>query len=98
MKTDHSHCGRRTMIRSLVGGSLMLPGILSELLAGDESGGDPLSPKQPHFTPKAKRVIFLNMSGGSSHVDSFDYKPRLIADHNKAYQVPQKMLEAFALN
>ena len=98
MKTDHSHCGRRTMIRSLVGGSLMLPGIVSELLAGNETASDPMSPKQPHFTPRAKRVIFMNMSGGASHVDSFDYKPRLVADHNKTYQVPQKMLEAFAPN
>ena len=38
------------------------------------------------------------MSGGVSHVDSFDYKPRLAADHNKPYQVPEKMLEAFAPN
>ena len=34
-----------------------------------------------------QRVIFLNMSGGVSHVDSFDYKPQLIADHNKSYHV-----------
>ena len=43
----------------------------------------PLSPKQPHFTPRAKRVIFLCMSGGPSHVDTFDYKPRLITDDGK---------------
>ncbi len=45
---------------------------------------DPLAPKNPHFTPRAKRVIFLFMSGGVSHVDTFDYKPRLFADHGKA--------------
>ena len=38
------------------------------------------------------------MSGGVSHVDSFDYKPKLFADHNKPFQVPQQMLEAFAPN
>ena len=38
------------------------------------------------------------MSGGVSHVDSFDYKPKLIDDHNKSYNVPQRMLEAFAPN
>jgi len=43
----------------------------------------PLAPKQPHFTPRAKRVIFLCMSGGPSHVDTFDYKPKLIADDGK---------------
>src|SRR5262245_30763034 len=40
----------------------------------------PLAPKTPHFPPKARRVIFLCMEGGPSHVDSFDYKPRLIRD------------------
>ena len=43
----------------------------------------PLAPKPPHFTARAKRVIFLCMSGGPSHVDTFDYKPRLAADHGK---------------
>ena len=98
---SHDLPNRRTVIRSLVGGSLLLPGILSELLADERpatADADPLAPKPPHFTPRAKRVIFLNMSGGVSHVDSFDYKPKLIADHNKSYQVPQRMLEAFAPN
>jgi hypothetical protein len=31
----------------------------------------------PHFTPRAKRVIFLFMQGGPSHMDLFDFKPRL---------------------
>ncbi len=102
MNLDLSQCHRRSMLRSLVGGSLLLPGIVSEMLAGDAkpaaADDDPLAPKAPHFEPRAKRVIFLNMSGGVSHVDSFDYKPQLIEDHNKTYQVPQKMLEAFAPN
>lgn len=38
---------------------------------------NPLRPKAPHFAPKAKRVIFLCMRGGPSHVDTFDYKPAL---------------------
>lgn len=88
---------RRTAIRSLLGSSLVLPGILSELLAAPPAPDDPLAPKPPHFAPKAKRVIFLHMSGGVSHVDSFDYKPKLIADHNQPYEVPKKMLDAFAL-
>ncbi len=45
---------------------------------------DPLAPKPPHFSARAKRVIFLCMSGGPSHVDTFDYKPGLKADHGKA--------------
>ncbi len=37
----------------------------------------PLAPRQPHFAPKAKRVIHLFMNGGPSHVDTFDPKPAL---------------------
>ncbi|AWM42388.1 DUF1501 domain-containing protein [Gemmata obscuriglobus] len=58
-----------------------MPGLLAELLAADSA--DPLAPKKPHFAPKAKSVIFLFMSGGVSHVDSFDPKPKLVADHGK---------------
>lgn len=43
----------------------------------------PLSPKNPHFAAKAKRVIFLCMQGGPSHVDTFDYKPKLQKDAGK---------------
>src|SRR5437879_5366305 len=41
---------------------------------------DPLAARQPHHAPKAKRVIFIFMQGGPSHVDTFDYKPRLTRD------------------
>jgi len=61
---------------------MLMPGILSELLAADAN--DPLAPKPSHFPAKAKSVIFLFMSGGVSHVDSFDPKPKLIADHGKS--------------
>jgi hypothetical protein len=37
----------------------------------------PLAPKPPHFTPRVRRVIFLFMWGGPSHVDLFDPKPKL---------------------
>ena len=36
----------------------------------------PLAPKAPHFAPKAKRVIYLFMAGGPSHLELFDHKPR----------------------
>ena len=39
--------------------------------------GNPFAPKAPHFEPRAKAVISLFMSGGVSHVDTFDYKPAL---------------------
>jgi hypothetical protein len=38
---------------------------------------NPLAPKQPHFPPTAKRVIFLFMAGAPSHLEMFDYKPQL---------------------
>ncbi|MEI6535900.1 MAG: DUF1501 domain-containing protein [Verrucomicrobiaceae bacterium] len=44
---------------------------------------NPLAPKQPHFAPRAKRVIFLSMQGAPSHMDTFDYKPKLNADAGK---------------
>ncbi len=72
---------RREFVRSSVAGSLLMSGILGELLAANES--DPLAPKAPHFPAKAKSVIFVFLSGGLSHVDSFDPKPKLTADHGK---------------
>jgi len=79
-------CTRRAIVRSLVGGSLVLPGILSQLLADDGARLpelDPLAPRKPHFEPRAKRVIFLFSTGGVSHVDTFDYKPKLVAADGK---------------
>jgi hypothetical protein len=73
---------RRTALRSLVGGSILLPGILSRLLAADEPA-DPLAPKKPHHAPKAKRVILLFSSGGVSQMDTFDPKPKLFAADGK---------------
>jgi hypothetical protein len=67
-------CTRRQVIHSLLAGSALLPAMLSELLA---QTADPLAPRPPHFEPKSKRVIFLFMTGGVSHVDSFDPKPAL---------------------
>lgn len=76
---------RRDAIRSLASASMLLPGMLHEMM-GATSAPDPLAPKAPMFPAKAKRVIFLFMSGGASHVDTFDPKPRLQADHHKLYK------------
>ena len=64
---------RRAMIRSLVGSSILLPGVLSELLAG-VAAADPLAARAPQFAAKARRVIFLYATGGVSHIDTFDPK------------------------
>jgi hypothetical protein len=84
-------CGtRRQMIRSLLGSSLLMPGLLRDLMAAD----DPMAPKQPHFPAKAKRVIFLYMTGGVSHVDSFDPKPKLTEDHGKTVRKGQFLVRS----
>lgn len=56
---------------------------LTAMLADQARAEDPLAPKQPHFSPRAQRVIFLFMHGGPSQIDTFDYKPLLDRDHGK---------------
>jgi hypothetical protein len=41
------------------------------------AAGDPMAPKRPHFTPRAKNVIYLFMAGAPSHLEMFDNKPQL---------------------
>ncbi len=79
------HMTRRTTLPYLVVGSMLMPAILSELLAND--AGDPLAPKTPHFAPLASRIIWLFLTGGVSHVKSSDPKPKLFADHNKSVEL-----------
>ena len=65
---------------------MLLPGLLSELSAAParpRDPGNPLAPKRPHFSPTAKRVIFLFMTGGVSHIDTFDDKPYLRQHHDR---------------
>jgi len=83
---------RRASIRSLVGGSLLLPGLVANLLGKDDSGGggaftDPLAPRAPHFPARARRVIFIFSNGGVSHMDTFDHKPKLFAADGKTLGV-----------
>ena len=79
---------RRQMLRSTAVGFGHLA--MTSLLA-DEAGAqpnraaDPLAPRPPHFAARAKRVIFLFMAGGPSHVDTFEYKPLLERDHGKPF-------------
>ena len=75
-------------------------------LASAESS-DPLAARRGHHAGRAKRVIFLFMQGGVSHVDSFAYKPRLFKDAQKllpfddarqvantgARQTPQRLMK-----
>jgi hypothetical protein len=66
-------------------GAAALASLLNpDLLAGD-SGKLATFGRLPqlHFAPKAKRVIYLHMSGGPSHIDLFDYKPKLRDYHGQ---------------
>lgn len=71
---------RRQFLHSAAAGSLLFPGIVQQLLA---DAGDPLAPREPHFPAKAKHIIFLFMTGGVSHVDTFDPKPELVTGHGQ---------------
>jgi hypothetical protein len=78
---------RRAMLRqSAVGfGSLALTALLADDAAPSQSSANPLAQRAPHHPPRARRIIFLFMKGGPSHVDTFDYKPRLQRDHGRPY-------------
>jgi len=92
---------RRQVLRQFANGFglLGLAGLLSDEAASSARASspadvvlDPLAVKQPHYAPKAKRLIFLFMSGGPSHVDTFDPKPRLQADAGKPLPFEQPKL------
>src|SRR4051794_13302682 len=73
-----------------------LAGLLADDARGDVVGidvADPLAPRAPMYPAKAKRVIFLFMAGGPSHVDTFDPKPRLAQDDGKPLPFGKPHLE-----
>jgi len=76
---------RRDLLKSAACGFgyLAFAGLATQASAAAAGYQSPLAPKLPHFAAKAKRVIFLFMQGGPSHVDTFDYKPRLASDAGK---------------
>ena len=86
---------RRQMLQSLACGfgylafSGMANASNSKILLPDD---DPFAPKSTHHPASAKRVIFLCMAGGPSHVDTFDYKPELATMDGKTYRRNAKLL------
>ncbi|MBI1247226.1 DUF1501 domain-containing protein [bacterium] len=62
--------------------------------ADQQAPQNPLAPKEPHFPAKAKRVIFLFMGGGPSHVDTFDYKPALAKDEGKSGKYGGRLMKS----
>lgn len=80
----NSNISRRVMLRSAACGfgSLALAGLCQQSAT---SSSNLLYQRHPMFPARAKRVIFIFMAGGPSHVDSYDYKPDLIRNHDKDY-------------
>ncbi len=82
---------RRDFLRRAGGGfgTIALAALLAEQgLPADAAEGpaaalNPLAPRPPHFKPRARRVIFLFMSGGPSHLETFDPKPDLRRLHGQ---------------
>ncbi len=76
---------RRQLLRSSACGFgyLALRGLLGETSAQGATGGGPLGARASPHAPRAKRVIFIFMQGGPSHVDTFDYKPRLAKEDGR---------------
>jgi len=73
---------RRRALQSLASGFgyLAFASLAHQVAAKDKAtkmAGGALAPRATHFPARAKRVIFLCMNGGPSHVDTFDYKPAL---------------------
>jgi hypothetical protein len=91
----HGVLTRREVLTRIGGGfgALALSSVFAEagLLAADANlpelssgSANALAVKVPHFTPRAKRLIFLFMNGGPSHMDTFDPKPGLAKHHGEA--------------
>lgn len=78
-----SFFSRREILKASTCGFASLA--LSGLQAKEKKAGlsNPLASKMPMFAPRVKRVIFIFMQGGPSHVDTFDYKPTLIKSDGK---------------
>jgi hypothetical protein len=70
---DHIRLTRRHLLKQSILGSLAFTTLSQSLAPAHALAGQ----LPPHFAPKAKRVIYLFQSGGPSHLELFDYKPKL---------------------
>ncbi len=82
---DSSTIGRRGFLKQAVGAAALAgAGVRpSLLLAADQNGAGLLAPKPAHHKAKAENLIVIFLTGGFSHVDTFDYKPALNKYHGK---------------
>jgi hypothetical protein len=72
---------RRSFLKCCAAGGVGLFPALS--VAAQLNGGSPLAPRPSHIPAKAKNLVFVFLTGGFSHVDTFDYKPKLQSDAGK---------------
>jgi Protein of unknown function (DUF1501) len=98
---DSLHTRRTLLKNSAVGfGYLALSAMLAKESRGGEANSadslNPLAAKPTHFAPRAKRIVFLFMKGGPSHVDTFDPKPLLDRDNGKPppFELPKVLFAA----
>ena len=82
---------RRALLRRSAAGFGYLA--LRSLLAAENAGSNPVAARAPHFPARAKRMVFLFMKGGPSHVDTFDPKPLLQRDDGKPYPFKQPRVQ-----
>ncbi|MCA9086974.1 MAG: DUF1501 domain-containing protein, partial [Planctomycetaceae bacterium] len=86
------HLTRRELLQGagLSVGSIALAGLLQQDGLADSSSVGGL-PELPHFAPKAKHVIYLFQNGAPTHVDLFDWKPKLVEMHGEP--VPEEAVK-----
>ncbi len=74
---------RRAFLQKGMACAAGVPLYQSLLRAAELGGGHPLAPKPAHYPAKARNLLMIFLTGGFSHVDTFDYKPQLNKDHGK---------------
>jgi hypothetical protein len=85
----HQRDDRRHFLKCCAAGLACGLGLRASLTrAAALGGGGPLAPRPAHFAPQAKHLVFVFLTGGFSHVDTFDPKPKLTADHGKMVPGP----------
>ncbi len=80
------HKRRKFLQRTAMGAAIGGSALRSQLsLAAGVNNGHPLAPRKTHLPGKAKRLVVFFMTGGISHVDTFDHKPKINRDAGKKF-------------
>src|SRR4051794_5673051 len=85
MQSSGRSSSRRALLKQAALGTAGMMGLRTACArAAANQGGQLLTPLPSHQPAKAKRLIFVFLTGGFSHVDTFDPKPRLATDQGKS--------------